>query len=212
MLIFDFFAGTGSSTKAFAEAGHTVISFELDPSFSATENVDVTTLTAEYLIATYGVPDFVWASPPCTTFSVASMGHHWISGGDDPQPRTAEAVNGQRVVQHTLDLIRDLNPKYGWIVENPRGMLRKLPMMKPYPRNTISYCQYGDDRMKPTDLWGGVQGWFPKPMCKPKSDCHVAAPRGSRTGTQGLKHSKQRSMIPRELGAELLAAIEKLIP
>lgn len=42
MLIFDFFAGTGSSTQAFADAGHTVITFELDPDFDVTETVDIT--------------------------------------------------------------------------------------------------------------------------------------------------------------------------
>jgi tRNA G37 N-methylase Trm5 len=41
MIIFDFFAGTGSSTKAFEDRGHTVISFELNPKQSATENVDI---------------------------------------------------------------------------------------------------------------------------------------------------------------------------
>ena len=37
--------------------------------------------------------------------------------------------------------------------------------------------------------------------------CHVAAPRGSRTGTQGLKNPKERSMIPYQLGEEILNAI-----
>jgi hypothetical protein len=34
MLVFDFFAGTKSSTQAFADAGHTIISFELDKSLN----------------------------------------------------------------------------------------------------------------------------------------------------------------------------------
>ena len=81
MIVFDFFAGTRSSTAAFEDAGHTVISFELDPQFRVTETVDILTLSAEDLIARYGKPDFVWASPPCTTFSVASIGPHWARGG-----------------------------------------------------------------------------------------------------------------------------------
>ena len=87
-------------------------------------------------------------------------------------------------------------------------MLRKLPVVADLPRRTVTYCQYGDDRQKPTDLWGEIRGgWESKPICRPGSDCHVAAPRGSRTGTQGLKGSKTRSMIPYELGAEIRQAI-----
>jgi hypothetical protein len=61
--------------------------------------------------------------------------------------------------------------------------------------------------MKPTDLWGNVLNWLPRPACKQGMPCHVAAPRGSRTGTQGLKNPKERSMIPYQLGEELLNAI-----
>jgi len=47
MLIFDLFSGTGSSTQAFRDAGDTVISFELDSYFEATEQVDLLDVTAE---------------------------------------------------------------------------------------------------------------------------------------------------------------------
>lgn len=207
MLVFDFFAGTGSSTRAFKDAGDQVITFELDKKFEATENVDILTLTADYLRETYGEPDFIWASPPCTAFSVASMGHHWISGGAYPVPRTENAVFNQTLVAHTRKLIEELKPRYGFLIENPRGMLRKLPPVQGLTRRTVTYCQYGDDRQKPTDLWGDVPGWVAREMCKPGSDCHVAAPRGSVTGTQGLGAAWQRSMIPYELGKEIRDAI-----
>jgi site-specific DNA-cytosine methylase len=158
MIVFDFFSGTGSSTQAFKDAGHTVISFELDSSFEATENVDVMTLKAADLIAKYGQPDFIWASPPCTAFSVASMGHHWMQGGANPLPRTEAAKMSQELVAYTRDLIKELNPTKGWLMENPRGMLRKLPVVEDLPRRTVTYCTYGDSRMKPTDLWGGGDG------------------------------------------------------
>jgi len=209
MLIFDFFSGTGSSTQAFEDAGHTVIKFELDTSFEADEHVDVTTLVAADLIAKYGQPDFVWASPPCTAFSVASMGHHWISGSDNPTPRTQAASDAQVVVAKTVELIRALNPTKGWLMENPRGMLRKLPVVKGLPRRTVTYCQYGDDRQKPTDLWGVVPGWEPRPMCSPGANCHVAAPRGAKTGTQGRSSARVRSMVPYELALEIEAELEK---
>jgi len=206
MLIFDFFAGTGSSTKAFRDAGHTVITFELDPQFEATETVSIMELDAAELIAKYGRPDFIWASPPCTAFSVASIGHHWTGGAGAYIPKTEAASFNQKLVAKTLQLIDELQPS-AWLMENPRGMLRKLPVVAGRERVTISYCQYGDTRQKPTDLWGHVPGWTPRPICSPGSPCHEAAPRGSRTGTQGLKNAKVRSMVAPELSQELLGCL-----
>lgn len=208
MLIFDFFAGTRSSTKAFEDAGHTVISFELDPQFTVTENVDILTIKSADLLAKYGRPDFIWASPPCTTFSVASIGHHWANGGAYPVPKTQAAEVGQLLVRHTRMLIEELQPRFGFVIENPRGMLRKLPVVAGLPRRTVTYCQYGDTRQKPTDLWGVVPGWEPRPACSPGSSCHDAAPRGSRTGTQGIVAVKDRSRVPYGIGHEILTAID----
>jgi C-5 cytosine-specific DNA methylase len=207
MLIFDFFAGTGSSTQAFKDAGHTVITFELDPQFDVTETVSILDLVSSDLLARYGRPDFIWASPPCTAFSVASIGHHWLQGGANPIPKTPEASYNQELVRYTIRLIEELQPTKGYLIENPRGMLRKLPVVANLPRQTITYCQYGEERMKPTDLWGVVPGWTPRLACKNGMTCHVAAPRGSVTGTQGIKGARDRSMIPYELSKELLEAI-----
>lgn len=53
--------------------------------------------------------------------------------------------------------------------------------------------------MKPTDIWSNHPNPKFKPTCKNGAPCHEAAPRGSSTGTQGLKGSKIRSVIPEEL-------------
>ena len=205
MIVYDFFAGTGSSTKAFEDAGHIVIKVELDEYFEANER-DILSLTASELLSKYGQPDFIWASPPCTAFSVASIGHHW---NIDRTPKTEAAVFNQKLVAHTIKLIEELQPSKGWVIENPRGMLRTLPVVDGLTRRTVTYCSYGDSRMKPTDLWGEVQNWTPRQPCKAGDNCHDAAPRGSRTGTQGLKGAKTRSMVPYDLGMELLNATQK---
>ena len=199
MIVYDFFSGSGSATKPFEDRGHKVIKVELDPYFEADER-DILKLTASGLIGKYGRPDFIWASPPCQSFSVASIGRHWTI---EKKPKTEAAGLAIELVSHTLRLIKDLNPSKGWLMENPRGMLRKQPIMKDLPRRTITYCHYGDNRMKPTDLWGYVDGWVSRPACKNGDKCHQSAPRGSTTGTQGIKGAKNRSMIPYELGEEL---------
>jgi len=207
LIIFDLFSGTGSATQAFKEAQQKVYTFELDTYFAADENVDVFDLTVDYLREVYGQPDFVWASPPCTAFSVASMGHHWGGGINAYIPKTQAAIESQELVAHTRSLLEGLNPTFGFLIENPRGMLRKLPVVAGLQRQTVTYCQYGDTRMKPTDLWGVVPNWTPRPMCKNGAPCHEASPRGSKTGTQGLKGSKERSRVPYALGVELLQAM-----
>jgi hypothetical protein len=203
MIVFDFFSGTGSSTQAFEDAGHRVVKVELDEQFQADER-DILSLTAEGLIAKYGEPDFIWASPPCQKFSVASCSRYWHPDGT---PRDEQAGHALALVQFTIDLIEALAPKDGFIIENPRGMLRKQKLMAELPRRTVTYCQYGDNRMKPTDLWGYARAWQPRKPCKSGDGCHEAAPRGSKTGTQGRKGAKDRSMIPYDLGLEILNAI-----
>ena len=164
-------------------------------------------LDAQYLIDKYGQPDFIWASPPCTTFSVASCPIYWHYVNGVLTPKDDRVYHGIAMVKKTISLIEQLKPKLGWLIENPRGMLRKMDFMEHLPRRTITYCQYGDFRMKPTDLWGTVPGWVGKTPCKPGSNCHESSPRGSSTGTQRLSKS-QRSMIPYKLGEEICVSLE----
>lgn len=209
MLIFDFFAGTGSATKAFENAGHTIIKIELDEQFEAHER-DIKGLTAAYLLKKYGKPDFIWASPPCQKFSVASLWKYWAKGDPYPVPKHESVYEAIDLIKHTLQLIQECKPSLGWLLENPRGMLRKQQFMKELNRVTITYCSYGDTRMKPTDLWGNVPNWTPRNMCKPGADCHESSPAGTNAGGTGkLRNAKLRSMIPYELGAEICDALHK---
>jgi hypothetical protein len=148
-------------------------------------------------------------SPPCEAFSVASIGHHWGGGARQYQPKTTHAVLSQKIVEHSVKLVQAIKPPSGWMMENPRGVLRKLPCVAGLPRVTVSYCQYGDTRMKPTDLWGEVPHWNPRPMCKNGDPCHEAAPRGAKTGTQGIHGAAERAVVPWALWDELLTAAER---
>lgn len=152
-------------------------------------------------------PDIVAAGPPCTGFSVASISHHWAGGKGAYIPKSDTARLGIKLVQKVISLIEELSPAV-WYIENPRGVMRKMPFMEKLAtenfRHTITYCQYGDRRMKPTDIWTNNDMWEPRPKCKNGDPCHEAAPRGSKTGTQGLKGAYERSMYPEALCWELL--------
>lgn len=145
-------------------------------------------------------PDVIWASPDCTTYSVAAIHYHrrknLETGSLEPISEYAKFCD--KTNKHVIDLIRELNPTY-FFIENPRGGLRKMDFMQDIPRYTVTYCQYGDTRMKPTDIFTNHHDPQFKLPCKNGSNCHQKAPRGSRTGTQGLKGSEIRSMIPEEL-------------
>lgn len=199
MRILELFAGTRSISKSFEKRGHETYSVEWNKNF---ENItlyeDVNNLTAEKVIEICnGVPDVIWASPDCTTYSIAGISHHRIknneTGNLDPVSDYARFCD--KTNKHLLNLIKELKPKY-YFIENPRGGLRKMDFMQGIPRYTITYCQYGDNRMKPTDIWTNYPNPKFKPMCKNGDSCHEKAPRGSKTGTQGLKNSKERSKIP----------------
>jgi hypothetical protein len=213
LFILDLFSGTGSSTQAFKDAGHRVLHVELDPQHDADWHRDVSTIIPDEVLAWGGGhrPDFIWASPPCTTFSIASVSHHWRKEGEELVPKHPGAAKALELVAATLRLIHDLAPSF-WLMENPRGMLRKFPLMAPYPRRTVTYCQYGDKRMKPTDLWGPMPStWRPLPPCKNGAPCHEAAPRGAKTGTQGLSGSVMRSRVPYGLSLDVRHAIESAL-
>ena len=180
--------------------GHEVFSIEWDKRF---ENIDlyadIGRITADDILKNFGRPDVIWASPDCTTYSIAAISHHRRKEDDGnlaPVSEYAKFCDG--VNQHVLKLIRELNPQY-WFIENPRGGLRKMRFMKDLPRYTLTYCQHGDTRMKPTDIFTNHPNPRFKPPCHNGDPCHVAAPRGAKTGTQGLKGHIERSIIPDKL-------------
>lgn len=201
MKVLELFAGTRSISKAFEARGHETFSIEWSEDF---ENIslraDVSKVTADMILERFGRPAVIWASPDCTTFSIAAISHHRRknpeTGNLDPVSDYAKFCD--EVDQHVLDLIRALKPRF-WFIENPRGGMRKMVWMKGIPRYTVTYCQYGDKRMKPTDIWTNHPAPRFRPPCKNGDSCHERAPRGSRTGTQGLKGSKERSVIPAAL-------------
>lgn len=212
MKVLELFSGTRSIGKAFEAKGHEVFSIDYDTQFEADSHMDIEELTAEWVLEHFGQPDVIWASPDCTTFSIAAISHHRTKNEETGSldPKSDYARKCDRVDQNVLKIIDELKPRF-WFIENPRGGLRKMSWMQGLPRYTVTYCQYGDTRMKPTDLFTNHPDPKFKPACKNGDPCHVRAPRGAKTGTQGLKGSKERSRIPEELCRHIVDICEEAL-
>ena len=206
MKILELFAGSRSFSKVAEEMGYETYTTDFKPFDKIDQVCDIFDFDIKKMREEFGVPDIIWASPPCTTFSVASIGHHWTGGKEAYIPKTKEAVLGMAIVKKMWEIIKELNPIW-YYIENPRGLLRKLPITQKFEfRNTVWYCKYGDTRAKPTDIQTNNMKWIPREMCRNNSPTcnHERAPRGSRTGTQGLKGNYERSIVPYELCKEIL--------
>lgn len=226
MKVLELFAGTRSIGKAFEARGHEVFSVEWSKDF---ENIDlyadIGQLTAAEILAKFGRPDVIWASPDCATFSVAAISKHRrqnkTTGSLDPVSDYAKFCDA--VDQHVLELIRELQPTF-YFIENPRGGMRKMSWMSGLPRYTVTYCQYGETRMKPTDIWTNHPDPQFRPMCKNGDPCHERAPRGQtvrklralgvdikKGGVEAQRNSKERAIIPAQLCEHIVDICEKYI-
>ena len=201
----ELFCGTKSFSKVAARLGHRTFTLDNDPRHDPDLNINILALDARDLPRR---PDILWASPPCEAFSVAAICHNWDV--EHRLPKSERARISISVVEKTLRVIRDTAPRW-WFIENPRGMLRTLPMMQRYPRRTVTYCQYGDTRMKPTDIWTNASWWQPRPHCMAGDPCHDPAPRGSRSGTQGITTALDRGRIPSSLFTEIFAQLPQTV-
>ena len=210
--VLELFAGSRSIGNKAEELGMNVFSVD----WTAYEKIDLV-IDVELLNKNDipFIPDFIWASPDCTTYTVAAISHH----RNGTEPKTDYAKKCDNVNKHFISLINEyliINPKMIFFIENPRGMMRKMLFMKGLDRTTVWYCTYGDSRAKPTDIWSNniksifnEKGWNPRPECfNGNKKCqHESAPRGSRTGTQGKKGSYNRSKIPELLCYDILNSI-----
>lgn len=215
--ILELFAGSRSVGMAAEELGMEVFSVDWEKYEGINLSIDIENMKMEDVPF---VPDFIWASPDCTTYSIAAVSSH---RRNRTEPVSEYAVKCDNVNKHWISLIKKwlkINPDMVFFIENPRGMLRHMPFMQEFNRHTVWYCKYGDNRAKPTDIWTNSKDWTPREECHNykydkdgnivnKHCHHESARRGAKTGTQGRQDSYNRSKIPHELCVEILVSLIK---
>jgi hypothetical protein len=200
--VLDLFSGLRGWSEPWKERGHETFTVDIEPRFEPDLCIDMLNLHVEYLPWR---PDVVLASPPCTTFTTMTMGRNWTHEG---RPKTLAAATALALIWRTQSLIAQLRPAF-YVIENPRARLRTLGLLDTHERRTVWYCRYGEERAKPTDLWGGFPPtWVARPGCRNGHPDHIPAPRGSRSGTQGNLESAVLAKIPSELSLDICLAAE----
>ena len=203
MRILELFAGSGSIGRVFEAAGWEVTSVDLSDKLSQpTICCSVLDIPLDKWPA--GHFDVVWSSPPCVEYSRAKT------------TGTRDLESADRLVLHTLALIRALKPTY-WFLENPKTGLLKTRSFMTMPYKDLSYCHYAPEwgYKKDTRVWTNCEHWNPK-SCH--YDCkalvagarrHIASAQrgpGSQTPENKWKQS-DLYRIPPKLCEEILEAV-----
>lgn len=208
--VLELYSGTECISNAFRERGCEAFTIDWGEQFPSSMHCDIGKLEITDLPEEWRHPDVVWMAWDCTTYSLGAISKHRKKNPEtgNLDPISDYARQCDETNQHTIELVKQLNPKVIWL-ENPRACLQNMIWMKPYDKykHLITYCSYMQNepyelrRMKPTNLWTNIPN---PPLKKPchncNYDCHPPAPRGSNTyGTQAMKGHKERSTYPKEL-------------
>lgn len=166
----DLFTGSGSVSRVAEKLGYEVRSLDTEPSCDPTYLTDILDFDYETQLKGW-IPDVIWASPPCTEYSIANT----------RGKRNIRLAN--KIVRRTLDLIRyckKKNPNLVYIIENPQtGRLKNQRFVKTdvLMRDYMDadYCRYGYMYRKRTRFWTNLNDKV-KPrvtlgMCRGSGKC-----------------------------------------
>jgi len=205
--VLDLFCGLGGFSQAFAESERwDVTTVDIEDRFDTDIRADVFDLRPSDFD---GAVDVVLASPPCTQFSLAASRFERVVDGE---PQTDAAADAVALVYHTIGLIRGLSPSY-WLLENPQGYLRQF---LGEPTGRVTFCQYGTDWMKPTDLWGTHPPGLSYRACSYGESCHVDNTDQEHGGlgncnVSGTRDAAERAKVPYDLSAAIRDAAERAL-
>lgn len=212
MNLLELFAGTKSISKIAQKKGWSTFTSDIDSKFNTDYTIDILNFDVRKVPF---IPDVIWASPPCESYSLAAISYHrkkLLPISDVAKKADIVIIRMQKIIKY----FQIKNPKLLFYIENPRACLRKMPFMKTglvlfseniieLPlRKTVTYCQYGDTCMKPTDIFTNNFKWLPRKMCKKGSPCHESAARGTNKGTQNKSNNIERAKLPFELCKEII--------
>jgi len=144
-VMWDICSGLGGASEAFLIAGWTVIRIEIEEGLAwvpQTKTLDVLKWRewVDDLIVDHGVPDFIWASPPCKDFSNAFSAPKAIWNREHP----GEPYEPDMSLLHAIeDLLARVRPQH-FIIENVLGASPYFtPHLGPHFQKVKSFLLWG---------------------------------------------------------------------
>ena len=161
MKLLELFSGTGSVGKVARPLGYEVVSLDLK---NADINCDI--MTWDYRQFKPGEFDIIWASPPCTSFSIMQRMHMEAEAWEARIQR-----EGLPILRRTQEIIDYFKPKL-WFIENPQtGRMKEFLDL---PFYDVDYCMYSDwGYRKRTRVWTNKEGFHPL-LCDKTCGTHVS--------------------------------------
>ena len=204
--LIEFFAGSKTvSSIARDDFRYKVFTVDIENKFEPDLSADIAKLALNQ-IPGRDLASIVWASVPCTQYSILNLINHWDKITYNHRryyyfPKTEASRRAVQLLEKTLWLIRKINPTY-FFIENPRGALRHMPQMNFAPfRYEISYNDFGLDIYKPTDIFTNCS--FLK---LPKISTAVG--RVFPGSVSEMTSAFERSIVPPALVKEILTQID----
>lgn len=197
----ELFKGTGSVGKMAKKLGLNDVSLDLEDKYEP----DILTDILEWDYKKWAKdnnfkPDFIWASPPCNTYSplVYQLKER---NTQTAVPYSERAKIGTKILYKTLEIIdyfKSINPKLLFVMENPKGMMRNDKKVKKLNRDTTTYCAYGDFKRKLTDFFNNVPDGLQLKEIAPCPNPDKITP------VDKLKTIEERYSIPQRLIRDIL--------
>lgn len=216
--LLELFCGTKSVGNVFKTADYEIVSLDYNKKFDATHTEDILNWNYKQYPPNYF--DVIWASPDCTTWSIATAGKYRtkerIYGNDNQHKEKSNLANN--MILRVIEIIKYFQPK-SWFIENPRGLLIHFPELKEFIKNinayntTVYYGNYDNWGFpKPTHIWSNIKLWTEKSPIM-NEDLYIILKRKNGTNRRVYKEysnnkAKDRSKIP----PSLINRLRLLIP
>lgn len=203
--LLELFSGSKTVSTIAESLNYTTFSIDSEAKFKPSLVKDISKLSLKDIPGQKSI-SIVWASIPCTQYSILNLANHWDKIVYSHRkyyyiPKTKEAKQAAQLLEKTIWLINSINPDY-YFIENPRGALRHMPQIRFAPvRHEISYSDFGLDIYKPTDIFTNCQ--FLK-LPKITRSVGISFP----SSVIKMTNAYERSKVPSQLIQSILTQIQ----